>query len=67
MLRRTAVALAMCALLVLVGGVSALRFASSLERSARPPFVMLGLLLLGASLTSAGPVFVAIRDPKGTS
>jgi len=65
--RRTAVALAMCALVVLVGGVGALRFASSLERSARPPFVMLGLLLLGAALTSAGPVFAVIRDPQSAS
>ena len=65
--RRTAVALAMCALLVLGGGVGALRFASLLERSARPPFVMLGLLLLGAAMTSAGPVFAVIRDPKRVS
>jgi hypothetical protein len=62
--RRTAAVLAIGAILILVGGVSALRFASSLERSARPPVVMLGLLSLGVSLTSAGPVFSAIRNPK---
>jgi hypothetical protein len=65
--RRTAAALAICALLVLIGGVAALRFASSLERSARPPFVMLGLLSLGVALTSAGPVFAVIRNPKRVS
>ena len=31
------------------------------------PFVMLGLLLLGAAMTSAGPVFAVIRDPKTVS
>jgi len=65
--RPTAAALALCAVLVFAGGVGALRFASSLERSARPPFVMLGLLSLGVTLTSAGPVFAAIRDPKRRS
>jgi hypothetical protein len=63
--RRTAAALAACALTVLVGGVTSLRFASSLERSARPPFVMLGLLGLGVALTSAGPLLAAIRGVKG--
>ena len=62
--RPTAVALAICSTLILIGGVTALRFASSLERSARPPFVTLGLVSLGLSLTSAGPVFAAIRDPR---
>jgi len=62
--RSTAVALAICSALIFIGGVSALRFASSLERSARPPFVTLGLASLGLALTSAGPVFAAIRDPK---
>jgi hypothetical protein len=63
--RRSGVALAICALLVAVGGVGALRFASSLERPARPPFVMLGLLSLAVALTSAGAVLAVIRDPKG--
>jgi uncharacterized membrane protein len=65
--RRTAAALAACALTVLVGGATSLRFASSLERSARPPFVMLGLFGLGVALTSAGPLFAAIRGPKRAS
>jgi len=62
--RRTAAALAVCALMVLVGGVTALRYASSLERSARPPFVMLGLLGLGVALTSAGPLLAAMQGPR---
>jgi hypothetical protein len=65
--RRTAAALAACALTALVGGVTSLRFASSLERSARPPFVLLGLLGLGVGLTSAGPLLAAIRGSKGTT
>ena len=62
--RRTAVTLAVCALVVLVGGVGSLRFASSLERSARPPFVLIGLLSLGVSLTSASALFAVIRDSR---
>ena len=65
--RRGAAALAACALAVLVAGVISLRVASSLERSARPPFVMLGLLGLLVALTSASPLFAAIRGPKKTS
>jgi len=59
------VALAVCALIVLVGGVGSLRFASTLERSARPPFVMIGLLSLGLGFTSASALFEVIRDSKG--
>ena len=62
--RRTAMALAVCALTILVGGVGALRFASSLERSARPPFVMIGLLSLGVSLTSVSALFAVTRDSR---
>jgi len=63
--RRTAAALAACALAVLVGGVTSLRYASSLERSARPPYVMLGLLGLGVALTSAWPLVAAMRGSRG--
>jgi hypothetical protein len=58
---RTAVALAVVAGLVCVGGLSALRLASTLERPARPPYVMLGVVSLGMGLTSAAALFAAIR------
>jgi hypothetical protein len=64
--RRTAMTLAIGATVALVGGVGALRFASSLERSERPPFVMLGLISFGLALASAGPVFAVIRDANKT-
>jgi hypothetical protein len=59
--RRTAAVLAACAVSLVIGGVTLLRVASSLERAARPPFVMSGLLALGVGLTSAGPLAAAIR------
>ncbi len=48
---------------LLVGGLTALRFASSLARSERPPFVMMGLLALGIAMACAHPVVSAIRRP----
>ncbi len=61
--RRAAVALAIGVLLLLGGGVMSIRFASSLRRSDRPPFILAGLLALGVSLASAHPVFGAVRRP----
>ena len=43
------------------GGVTALRLASALPRSARPPLVMAGLLGLGLALACAHAVLRAIR------
>jgi hypothetical protein len=58
---RTAVALTAAAVIVCAGGLSALRAASALERSARPPYVMLGVLSLGVSLTALAALVVALR------
>src|SRR5262249_51643299 len=60
----TAVAFAVLGLLLVAGGVSAIGFASSLERQARPPFIMFGLSSLGVALTSAYPVMLAIRSRR---
>lgn len=49
-------------LLLLTAGIMAIRFASSLDRAARPPFIMCGLLALGISLASAYPIVSAIRQ-----
>lgn len=48
-----------CALAV--GGLAALRWASTLPRSARPPFVMSGLLALGLALACAHAVLRTVR------
>jgi hypothetical protein len=61
--RGTAVALAALALLLVAAGAGAIGFASSLERHARPPFIMFGLSSLFVALTSAYPVLLAIRQP----
>jgi len=58
---RTAAGLSVAAVLVSVGGLNALRFASTLQRSARPPYVMLGVIALGIGLTSAAALFTASR------
>ena len=48
---------------LLLAGITALHFASTLERPERPPFVMTGLLALGIAMACAHPVFTAIRRP----
>ena len=58
---RTTVALVAVATLVCISGLSALRVASTLERSARPPYVMLGVLSLGVSLTALAALVAALR------
>jgi hypothetical protein len=62
--RGTAVALAVLALLLVAAGAGALGFASSLERHARPPFIMFGLSSLFVTLTAAYPLLLAIRHPN---
>jgi len=59
--RRTAVMLTAGAALVCGGGITALRVASTLPRSDRPPYVMLGLLALAIGLTSLAALFAAVR------
>ncbi len=57
----TAAALTVLAACVSLGGTGSLRFASTLQRSARPPYVMAGLLSLGIGLTSAAALFAVLR------
>ena len=59
--RRTVVALGSFGVLLLVSGIAAIRFASALDRSARPPFIMFGLVALCASLASAYPIVTTVR------
>jgi hypothetical protein len=46
--------------LLLVMGAAALWYANSLERSARPPFVIAGVLLAGVALSAAHPIWSAL-------
>lgn len=59
--RRTVVVLAFLDVLMLASGLFAIRFASTLERTARPPFIMFGLAALCLSLVSAYPLGTTIR------
>jgi hypothetical protein len=57
--RQAALLINIVAMLVLAAGVASLRFATSLERAQRPPFVMFGLAALAVTLASAHPLFRA--------
>jgi hypothetical protein len=59
--RRLALAGALIALLGLITGIAALWHADSLERSARPPFVMLGVVLTGLPFAAAHPIWSAYQ------
>jgi len=59
--RRTLVILGSMDLVLLVAGLYSIGLASSLIRSARPPFIMLGLGALCLSLTSAHPIASTLR------
>ena len=61
--RRTAMLVGSLEIGLLIGGITALRLASSLERVDRPPFVMTGILALGIAMACAHAVFTAIRRP----
>jgi hypothetical protein len=50
--------------LFLVVGASALWYADSLVRSARPPFVIAGVLLAGVALSAAHPISSALRRSR---
>jgi hypothetical protein len=50
--------------LVFVMGAAALLYANSLGRSARPPFVMAGVLLAGLALSAAHPIWSALRRSR---
>ena len=60
--RETAIGLGLLNVGLFAVGVASLQWASAMERSARPPFVMLGLCALGISLASVYPLIVAIRS-----
>ena len=59
--RRTALAAAWLMPVVFAAGALCLWYADSLERAARPPFVMTGLLLAGLSLAGVHPTWSALR------
>jgi hypothetical protein len=50
--------------ILLVTGAAALLYANSLQRSARPPFVMAGVLLAGVALSAAHPIWSALRRSR---
>ena len=62
--QRVAISLVILEILLFIGGLAALGLMSSLDRSARPPFVLTGLLALGIALSCAHPIFTTIRDPS---
>lgn len=60
---RTAVIMIFCsAALMFIGGACSLWYANSLSRSARPPFVLTGVLLASISLSAAHPIWSALRQ-----
>lgn len=52
---------------VFVLGVAALWHANAIERAARPPFVLSGVLLTGVALCAAYPICSAFHGPTGGS
>jgi hypothetical protein len=59
--RRTALVAACLTPFIFVVGAAALVHADSLERAARPPFVMTGVALAGLALCGAHPIWSALR------
>jgi hypothetical protein len=59
--RSTAFAAACLIPVVFAAAALSLGYADSLERAARPPFVMTGLLLAGLSLAGVHPTWSALR------
>ena len=62
--RQAALVISIVAIPVFAAGVVSIRFATSLERAQRPPFVVFGLAALAVTLASAHPLFIAIRYPR---
>lgn len=65
--RRTALAAAALTPLMFAVGAAALVHADSLERAARPPFVMTGVALAGVALCAAHPIWSALRRARHDS
>src|SRR5579859_4802924 len=59
--RRIAIAASILAPLVFAVGASLLWHANAIERAARPPFVMSGVLLSGVALCAAYPIWSILR------
>jgi hypothetical protein len=59
--RRIAITASVLAPLVFAAGASALWHANAIERAARPPFVMSGVLLSGVALCAAYPIWSILR------
>jgi hypothetical protein len=64
MRRQAALLISIVAMFVFAAGVMSIRFATSLERAQRPPFIMFGLASLAVTLASAHPLFMTIRYPR---
>ena len=62
--RSTAYAVGWLLPLAFVAGTISLYYADSLERTARPPFILIGLVLAGLSLAVAPSVWSALRRPS---
>jgi Na+/H+ antiporter NhaC len=58
------VALGLVAMLIFAAGVLSIRFAASLERAQRPPFIVFGLAALAVTLAAAHPLFISICRPR---
>lgn len=62
---RTTVLVSTCsALLMFLGSAAALSYANSLPRSARPPFILGGVLLASVALSAAYPSWSALRQDR---
>jgi hypothetical protein len=60
---RTTVLVSICsAVLLFMGSAAALTYANSLPRSARPPFILGGVLLASVALSAAHPSWSALRQ-----
>lgn len=62
--RDTAIALGVVSVLLFVAGAMSIRVAESMARAQRPPFIQFGLAALAITLSSAHPLFVAVRRPR---
>jgi hypothetical protein len=65
--RRIAIAASFLAPLMFAVGASALWHANAVERAARPPFVMSGVLLSGVALCAAYPIWSILRGSGGNT
>ena len=65
--RRIAIAASFLAPLTFAVGASALWHANAIERAARPPFVMSGVLLSGVALCTVYPIWSILRGSGGNT